>query len=378
MSARVLITGGAGFIGRHLSRRLLAEGFDITIYDSFSQQIHGVALPRTVLGDLWDSCSVVQADVRDRDALRKALERQEIVVHLAAETGTGQSMYEVERYVDVNSRGTAVLLDLIANGAKGVERIVVASSRAVYGEGRYRCARDGVVYPGPRRNADLSRGDFEVKCPVCRTPAEAQATDEDAKLHPTSMYGITKLNQEQMVLVETEALGIAGVALRYQNVFGPGQSLKNPYTGILSIFSGLLRAGREVNVFEDGVESRDFVYIDDVVDATCRAIGGEDVVGAFNVGTGIPTTVSEVATRLKEAYGSSSPLRVSGNFRIGDIRHNFADLALANSRLGFTPSVSFKDGIRAFSEWVSSQASLSEGLSYETSIDELRARGLLK
>jgi dTDP-L-rhamnose 4-epimerase len=379
MTGRVLITGGAGFIGRHLSRELLQRGWEVTIFDSFSRQIHGTASPSEVLGQLSHECRVVHADVRDRGALGDALTGQTAVVHLAAETGTGQSMYEVERYVDVNSRGTAVLLDLLANESKKVERVVVASSRAVYGEGRYRCAQHGVVYPGPRAAIELSRGDFTVKCPLCRAPAAVEATDEGSKLHPTSIYGITKLNQEQMVLVETAALGIGGVALRYQNVFGPGQSLNNPYTGILSIFSGLLRAGREVNIFEDGLESRDFVYIGDVVSATCAALdGGERAVGAFNVGAGLPTTVQEVAQALREAYGSSSPLRVSGNYRIGDIRHNFADLALARETLGFEPKVSFREGIRAFTEWVVSQAGAGGDTSYEVSLAELRARGLMK
>jgi dTDP-L-rhamnose 4-epimerase len=380
MSKHILITGGAGFIGRHLAHRMLTEGFEVTIYDIFSPQIHGGASPQVVLGELWRACRVIQGDVRDRDALGKALADQTVVVHLAAETGTGQSMYEVERYVDVNSRGTAVLLDLVANGVKGIERMVVASSRAVYGEGRYECPEHGIVYPRPRKKTDMDRGDFAVKCPICDAPSSELATDESSKLHPTSIYGITKLNQEQMVLVESEALGIPGVALRYQNVYGPGQSLNNPYTGILSIFSRLLQAGNEINIFEDGMESRDFVYIDDVVEATFRAIqGGETATGAFNVGTGTKTTVHQVALTLKEIYGSSSPLRVSGNYRLGDIRHNFAELNHVQARLDFVPRVSFAEGIRAFSKWVLSQAQgATGGLAYERSIQELRARGLMK
>jgi len=381
MGKRVLITGGAGFIGRHLARRLLREGVAVRIYDNFSPQIHGEAAPETVLGDLWADCEVIRGDVRDRDALGAALAGQAVVVHLAAETGTGQSMYEVERYVDVNSRGTAVLLDLVANGAKGVERIVVASSRAVYGEGRYRCPQHGAVFPGPRTKVDLDRGDFAVKCPVCAAPATELATDESSTLHPTSIYGITKLNQEQMVMVETEALGLPGVALRYQNVYGPGQSLNNPYTGILSIFSRLLQAGKEINIFEDGLESRDFVFIDDVVEATCLAVmGGATVRGIFNVGTGVQTTVMEVAEALRRIYGASSELRISGDYRLGDIRHNFADGGRAEQMLGFVPRVGFPEGIAAFSSWVLAQESGSgnESLGYERSLQELRARGLMK
>jgi len=374
-----MITGGAGFIGRHLARRMLAEGFDVKLFDSFSPQIHGTAEPRGILGDLWANCEVVRGDVRDREALAKALAGRTVVVHLAAETGTGQSMYEIDRYVDVNSRGTAVLLDLAAQ-AKGLERVLVASSRAVYGEGRYRCPEHGTVYPLPRLKEDMDRADFAVKCPVCAAPATVAATDEASLLHPTSIYGITKLNQEQLVLVATAAMGIPGAALRFQNVYGPGQSLNNPYTGILSIFSRLLQAGREVNIFEDGEESRDFVYIDDVVEATCRVIqGGERAIGAFNVGTGIQTTVLEVATALKRIYGSASALRISGNYRLGDIRHNFADGRLLEEALGFIPRVGFAEGLAAFADWVLGQgAGGSEDNSYEQSLQELRARGIMK
>jgi dTDP-L-rhamnose 4-epimerase len=290
-------------------------------------------------------------------------------------------MYEVELYVDVNSRGTAVLLDLLANEARSVERIVVASSRAVYGEGRYQCPQHGEVYPGPRTKADMDHGDFTVKCPICAAPSTECSTDESSKLHPTSIYGITKLSQEQMVLVEAQALGMPGVALRYQNVYGPGQSLNNPYTGILSIFSRLLQAGKAINIFEDGLESRDFVYIDDVVEATCRAItGGDRLRGVFNVGTEVKTTVLAVAEALKEVYGSESTLRVSGDYRLGDIRHNFADLSQAKDKLGYYPKVGFREGIAAFSGWVQAQGSGSDSgaLAYEKSIQELRARGLMK
>jgi dTDP-L-rhamnose 4-epimerase len=256
----------------------------------------------------------------------------------------------------------------------------VASSRAVYGEGRYDCAEHGVVYPVPRKKSAMDAGDFAVKCPVCESSCSELPTDEASKLHPTSIYGITKLNQEQMVLVATEALGLSGVALRYQNVYGPGQSLNNPYTGILSIFSRLLQADQDINIFEDGEESRDFVYIDDVVEATTLAIhGGSEVTGVFNVGTGVKTTVLEVANTLKEVYGSASELKVSGNYRIGDIRHNFAELSQVREQLGFNPKVDFTTGMAAFSNWVLSHGKYeSTGNSYEESIEEMRARGLMK
>lgn len=372
----ILITGGCGFIGSSLSKKLVSEGATVTVLDSFSPQIHGET-PETspLLLSVPPDVRILRGDVRSRDLIIEALRGQDVVVHLAAETGTGQSMYEIDKYVDVNIRGTSVLLDVLEKERLGVKRVVVASSRAIYGEGRYQ-GDNGYVYPGVRSVVDLDNGIFECRCPESGKFIESIPTDENSKIHPTSIYGITKQVQEQLILTACKSIGIGAVSLRYQNVYGPGQSLKNPYTGILSIFSTLLLQGENVNVFEDGNESRDFVYIDDVVEATFRAINSGISGEAYNVGSGVGTSVLTVAETLKQLYGSPSKINVSGNYRIGDIRHNTADLTKVARDLGFSPLIDFHEGVTSFAEWVKNQE--VEKSSYEKSIQELRERGMFK
>lgn len=369
----ILITGGAGFIGSHLAQRLASDGHRVTVLDSLSPQIHGPNCP--LVAKVRTCATLVRGDVRERDDWLKVLDGQEAIVHYAAETGTGQSMYEIDRYVDVNVRGTGLMLDLLANREHLVRKLIVASSRSIYGEGKAMCATCGPVYPRERTDENMRRGDFGVKCPHCGADTEVCATDETSQLHPSSIYGITKLTQEQLVLTAGRSLGIPATALRYQNVYGPGQSLSNPYTGILSIFSTRIQNGNGINVFEDGLESRDFVYIDDVVEATRLALlspaANQQV---FNVGAGMATDVLTVASTLREAYGIEVPIVVSGNYRLGDIRHNYADLALIREKLGFEPQVMFTEGVRRFIDWVLLQAKSED--TYQRSIDEMRARGL--
>jgi dTDP-L-rhamnose 4-epimerase len=309
--------------------------------------------------------------------LLKVLPGVDTVVHLAAETGTGQSMYAIKHYADVNVGGTALLLDLIANERFPVRRLVVASSRAVYGEGKYLCAAHGVSYPLARSDEAMAQGRFDHVCPVCEESLQMMPTDESSALQPSSVYGVTKLTQEQLVLSVGKALGVSALAFRYQNVYGPGQSLSNPYTGILSIFSTRLRHDRPVNIFEDGKESRDFVYIDDVVDATVRGIEHpEPLVDVFNIGSGVATDVLTIANMLRGCFGSESTIAVSGQFRAGDIRHNVADLTKVSGVLGFSPDVSIGEGLRRFVEWVGGERIETDR--YDESLNELRARGLFK
>lgn len=373
---KTLITGGAGFIGLELARALLAAGHAVRILDNFSPQIHAVeALPVDLAGHV----ELIKADVRDRDAMRLALNLVDSVVHLAAETGTGQSMYEIDRYFSVNVQATATMLDLLQNEdcAKSLQSIVVASSRAVYGEGAYKCASHGMVFPDQRGRVLLSAGQFEPVCPDCGAQVHLLPTPEAAPFRPMSMYGLTKQVQEQAVLLFASTRGINGFGLRYQNVFGPGQSLKNPYTGILAVFSNLARQNQPIEIYEDGLESRDFVYIDDVIEATVRSVNySAQFVGALNVGSGEATSVMTVAREIKAFFKSESAIGVTGAFRMGDIRHNIADVAELKRVLSFVPSVPFRHGLANFLNWAAEQAP-EDKAAYLRSVNELASRGLM-
>lgn len=372
----VLITGGAGFIGQRVARALLQQNVKVRIFDNFSPQIHATDV---LTDDLEEHVEVIKADVRDRDALKRALPGVDTVVHLAAETGTGQSMYEIARYFSVNVQGTATLLDLLQNDdcGKSLRSIVVASSRAVYGEGAYQCATHGIVFPEQRTRERMSASAFEPVCPVCGSPVSLLPTPESAPFMPMSMYGLTKQVQEQAVLLFARTRGINGFGLRYQNVYGPGQSLKNPYTGILAVFSNLARQNHGIEIYEDGLESRDFVYIDDVVEATIRSISySGQFVGALNVGSGQATSVMTVAQEIKAYFDSSSTIKVTGAFRMGDIRHNIADVSKLVQVLGFVPGVPFKQGLANFLGWAAEQAP-EDKAAYLRSVNELAARGLM-
>jgi dTDP-L-rhamnose 4-epimerase len=288
-------------------------------------------------------------------------------------------MYEIERYFSVNVQGTATLLDLMQNDpcGKSVQNLVVASSRAIYGEGAYHCASHGTVYPASRLREHMEAGQFEPTCPKCNAQLSLLATPEDAPFKPMSVYGLTKQVQEQAVLMLARTLGINAFGLRYQNVYGPGQSLKNPYTGILAVFSNLARQNQPVEIYEDGEESRDFVYIDDVVEATVRCVNHQgSFVGALNVGSGQATSVMAVAQEVKEYFGSQSIIGVTGAFRMGDIRHNIADVSLMGELLGFVPEMSFKQGLTNFLSWAESQP-VEDKTAYLRSVSELSERGLM-
>jgi len=371
---RVLITGGAGFIGSNLAKRLLKENCEVRILDNFSEQIHGT---NKSLDETLEGVDLIVGDIRDKQTVSASLDGINTVVHLAAETGTGQSMYEIEHYEKTNVLGTLNIIEHLLQKENSVKKIVVASSRAIYGEGAYFCKKHGEVFPTERLEMDLKKGAFDLRCPHCSEFLDPTATNETASPNPLSFYALTKQIQEQMIIMYSKILGISGYALRYQNVYGPGQSLSNPYTGIMAIFSTLARKDQRIKVFEDGKESRDFVYIDDTVNATWNCISPErQGIGIFNVGTGIPTSIVQVADLIVKHLESSSEIEVTGQYRIGDIRHNYADLSKAKKDLNFSPNVAIEDGLKKFLDWATEQP-IPE-LGFKSSLDELSKIGLLK
>ena len=374
----VLITGGAGFIGSHLTEKLYNLGYKVTVLDNLLPQIHGFNQNLSPLYlNIINKCNFIKGDVCKRSDWNKAINNNEIIIHLAAETGTGQSMYEIGKYVRTNSLGTANLLDILVKKKHYVKKVIIASSRAIYGEGKYFCAEHGIIYPKVRNIINMKNGDFDCKCPTCNKSLILLATDEESKIHPTSVYGITKYNQEELVMKVCKSVEIPAVAFRFQNVYGPGQSLSNPYTGILSIFSKLILGGNEVNIFEDGNESRDFIYIDDIVELIRIGIEKDAAnFECFNGGTGMNVSVKKVAELLIENYSKETPIRISGAFRFGDIRHNFSDNTKIKNYLNFIPKTPFEIGIYKFSQWVMLQNHSAKSNDYIKSINEMKSKGL--
>lgn len=372
----ILITGGAGFIGSYLCETLYEKGYSVTVLDNLSPQIHSNGEESYLLKKINGKCRFIKGDVRNKEDWRKALKDADAVVHLAAETGTGQSMYEVERYYSVNVHGTALLLDILVNEKHCVKKMIIASSRAIYGEGKYYSNTDGIRYPEHRNSNEMIRGMFEL-LDASGKPMKPLPTDEESKLHPSSIYGLTKLAQEQMIMLMGKQLSIPSVALRFQNVYGPGQSLSNPYTGLLAVFSNRIRNGAPLDVYEDGQETRDFVFISDVIKSIILSMENDAANDqVLNVGSGVATSIIKVAELIKQYFDGTSEINVTGNFRIGDIRHNCADLTLINKILNYMPEVSFEKGLKQFLDWVNTQKKVRDR--YEESLNEIISRGLMK
>lgn len=377
---KILITGGAGFIGSEIIRQMNddqnSKRHNLVVLDALTEQIHGEKPEKSYLyNKIKDRCTFVYGDITDYSTVEKAIENCECIIHLAAETGTGQSMYSINRYNDVNIMGTSNLLQAISNGHGRVKKIILASSRSVYGEGKYCCPEHGVIYPQGRKKEDMLGGDFGMHCPKCDRIMDAVPTDEGSQIIPNSLYAFTKFSQEKMLETMCPALGIDYTIFRFQNVYGAGQSLKNPYTGILSIFSTRMLKNEPINIFEDGLESRDFIHVRDVAAAVIASLDNMRTNGeAINLGSGRETSVLEIAKLLKKRYGSLSELNITGDFRLGDIAHNYADATKARSLMNFEPRVSLEDGLDELCIWVKGQAQEESG--YEKSLREMESVGM--
>ena len=352
MSKRVLITGGAGFIGSHLADELLARGYQVRALDSLVPQVHGdgSAPPAYLAGDV----ELIDGDVRDPDVVRRAVRGVDAVFHLAALVGVGQSMYQIADYVAVNGVGTATLLEALMRDP--VERLIVASSMSVYGEGLYRRDDESICHDAGRRPEQLARGEWEARDREGRALAPVP-TPETKAPNLESVYALSKYDQERLCLMVGRAYGIPTAALRLFNVYGTRQALSNPYTGVLAIFASRLLNGRPPLIFEDGEQKRDFVSVRDVARAFRLALETDDAAGhVFNIGSGCAYTIREIAERMARATGRSHlEAEITGEYRVGDIRHCYADIGLARSVLGYEPRVDFDAGLAELADWLETQ-----------------------
>jgi dTDP-L-rhamnose 4-epimerase len=374
MELRILVTGGAGFIGSHLVDALLAQGHQVRVLDNLDPQVHG---PKGVEPPYLDpECEFIRGDVRDRDMVDRALDGIQAVYHQAAAVGVGQSMYAIRHYMDVNTVGTAVLLEAMIARRSQFKKLVVASSMSIYGEGRYQTKEGKKLAPQLRSLAQFQQRKWELLDPESGEELIPLPTDEEKALQPASPYASGKRDQEEMCLSIGRAYGIPAVALRYFNVYGARQSLSNPYTGIAAIFTSQLLNDNQPLVFEDGLQSRDFTHVSDIVQANLLALSNDSMNdGFFNVGTGRRLTVMDIATSLAAGLGKDIEPKVVYRYREGDIRHCFADISRISKAAGYRPKISFEEGIPMLVEWCRHQHAEDRVLE---AASELSAKGLTK
>jgi dTDP-L-rhamnose 4-epimerase len=370
MSKKILITGGAGFVGSHVADALLRQGHEVRIFDNLTPQVHHDGRPEYLAEDF----ELMRGDMRNLDEVRHAVAGVDVIFHLAAAVGVGQSMYEISHYMGSNTQGTANLLQALLDSNIKIEKLVVASSMSIYGEGKYCCSECGVVAPSPRSAEQLKSKRWEMLCPVCGRELEPVATDESKPLQCTSIYALSKKDQEEMTLLFGRTYDVPVVALRYFNIYGTRQALSNPYTGVAAIFASRLLNRRAPMVFEDARQMRDFVSVHDVVQANLLAMERSEGDGmALNIGSGHPITIGDVARQLTQCLGQSIPAEITGKYRAGDIRHCFADISAAVHVLGYKPRYRFADGIKELVEWLRSQTPIDKAAQM---VHELTAYGL--
>jgi dTDP-L-rhamnose 4-epimerase len=368
---RVLVTGGAGFVGSHTADALLAAGHQVCIFDNLTPQVHHdgqfTYIPK--------GAEFMLGDMRDKNQVEIAVKNIDVIFHLAAAVGVGQSMYQISDYTATNNLGTANLFQAILDTHAQPEKIVVASSMSIYGEGKYQCSECGALAPSSRSLEQMRQKQWETVCPKCARALSPVPTAEDKPLQCTSIYALSKKDQEEMALIFGRTYGIPVVALRYFNIYGTRQSLSNPYTGVAAIFASRLMNQKSPMIFEDGQQMRDFVSVHDIARANLLAMENSGADGrAVNVGSGQPVTIREVADELQRALGSNLPLEITGKYRAGDIRHCFGDISLATQLLGYQPKTRLKDGIEELVAWLKSQQAND---SVDAAMEKLTAHGLV-
>ena len=352
MAKRVLITGGAGFIGSHLADALLKRGNEVRVFDNLTPQVHTDGLPDYLAGEVH----FIQGDLRDIDAVRDAIRNIDVIFHFGAAVGVGQSMYEISHYMGCNTQGTANLLQAVLDADNKVEKIVVASSMSIYGEGKYLCVECGDVAPKERTTQQLKEKKWEPTCPRCGRVVAPIPTDESKPLNVSSFYALSKKDQEEMVLLYGRTYDVPCVALRFFNIYGTRQALSNPYTGVAAIFASRLLNDKPPLVFEDGSQMRDFVSVHDIVQANLLAMEKSGADGmALNVASGEPICGGEVASTLASALGVEIEPELTGKYRAGDVRHCFGDITAIKKHLGYEPKVKFADGVRELVAWLREQ-----------------------
>jgi len=370
---RVLVTGGAGFIGSFSVDLLVERGYDVIVLDILEPQVHQGKVPEY----LNEKAMFTKGDVRDKELLTRLVKKVDAVIHLAASVGVGQSMYQIEKYIDYNTRGTATLLDVLVNKENDVKKLIVASSMSIYGEGKYYCEKCGANgYPELRSEEQLTNKIWEPLCSECKTLLKPLPTDEEKPLMPTSIYALSKRHQEEMCLLTGKTYGIPTVALRYFNVYGPRQSLNNPYTGVCAIFTSRILNNNSPYIFEDGKQTRDFIHVKDVAKANLQALehNGADYM-AINVGTGKPVSIGKLAKILIKLYGTKLQLYISGKYRKGDIRHCYANTQKMHKLLNFKPTISLWEGLTELAEWSKTHRWTAIDL-FDKALDELASREL--
>jgi dTDP-L-rhamnose 4-epimerase len=368
---KILVTGGAGFIGSHLVDRLVEKGYQVRVFDNLESQVHGDKKPEYLNKEaeyIWD-------DVRNYEGFKKVLKDIDIVYHFASAVGVGQSQYQVRKYVEINNIGTANLWDIIINSKNKVKKVIISASMSSYGEGLYQCKNCGILKPTIRKEEQLKKKQWELLCPNCKTILNPIATSENVIQECQSVYALTKKNQEEISLLLGKTYGIPVVNLRFFNAYGPRQSLSNPYTGVCAIFISRIKNDKQPLIFEDGKQSRDFISVYDIVNACILAMEKDKAnFEIFNVGSGKKISIIDVAKTILELMEKDIALLIPNWYRKGDIRHCYADIRKIRTKINWQPKIPFKEGMKELIEWAKKEPSFDK---FDNALNEIKQRNLI-